>query len=410
MEGVNVGVIGVGGRGETNLAGVAAIEGVNIVALCDVDEEALAKAAAKFPKASLDHDFRKLIERKEVDAVVISTPDHTHAPAAALALRHGKHVYVEKPLTHSVYEARVLTELAAQSRCATQMGNQHHAGETYRRAVEWVQAGVIGPVRHVHAWSNRPIWPQGIDRPAAQPPVPKHLHWDLWLGPAPARPYHPAYHPFRWRGWWDFGTGALGDMGCHILDPIVWALHLSAPTAVDAESAGLHPETAPKWSVIRWTFPARRRPGREPLPDPLPPVQLTWYDGGKLPPADLLEGLKLPANGSLLIGDKGKLLIPHGGGSLQLFPQTQFADFRAPEPFLPRSPGHYREWIEACKGGKPASSHFGYAGPLTEIVLLGNVALRLGRKILWNSTALKVPNCPEADRFLRREYRKGWTL
>jgi predicted dehydrogenase len=410
VDRVNVGVIGVGGRGAVNLAGVAAVDGVNIVALCDVDEEALAKAAAKFPKAAIEHDFRKLLERKEVEAVVISTPDHTHAPAAALALRQGKHVYVEKPLTHSVYEARVLTELAAQSRCATQMGNQHHSSETYRRAVEWVQAGVIGPVRQVHAWTNRPIWPQGIDRPAETPPVPRHVHWDLWLGPAPERPYHPAYHPFRWRGWWDFGTGALGDMGCHILDPIVWALHLSAPTEVEAESSGLHPETAPKWSVIRWTFPARRLQGRPSPQDQLPPVQLTWYDGGKLPPKDLFEGVKIPGNGSLLIGDKGKLLLPHGGGPLQLLPQAQFAGFQAPAPFLPRSPGHYREWIEACKGGKPAGSHFGYAGPLTEIVLLGNVALRTGRKILWDSAALKALHCPEADRFLRREYRKGWTL
>jgi len=397
-EKLNICAIGVGGKGVENLNGVSS---QNIVALCDIDENSLGKAAEKHPKADKYHDFRKLLERKDLDAVVISTPDHTHAPAAAMALQLGKHVYVEKPMTHSLYEARVLTELAAKTKLATQMGNQHHSGEVYRRAAELIQSGAIGTVASVHAWSNRPIWPQGIDRPADAPAVPKHVHWDLWLGPAPARPYHASYHPFKWRGWWDFGTGALGDMGCHIIDPVFWALKLTSPSTIEAEGPSVHAETAPKWCIIRYEFPAR---------DKLPAVKLTWYDGGKLPPAELAEGVKLPANGALFVGDRGKLLVPHGGGKWQLLPEAKFAEFKGPEPFLPKSAGHYADWIAACKGGPPAGSNFSYAGPLTETVLLGNVALRVGKKLTWDSAGLQVSNCPEAAALIRRDYRKGWSL
>ncbi len=290
-ERLNIGLIGVAGRGASNLKNVS---GENIVALCDIDDNRLAPAALQFPAAKTYNDFRKLLEQKGIDAVVVSTPDHTHAVAAAMALRLGKHVYCEKPLTHSIHEARTLARLAAEAKVATQMGNAGHSSENTRRVVELVRAGAIGPVHEVHAWTNRPIWPQGIDRPTEIPPIPAHVHWDLWLGPAPERPYDPAYHPFKWRGWWDFGTGALGDMGCHVFDPPYWALDLRYPSRVTAEGPPRNAETAPPWSIVRYEFPAR---GGQ------PPVALTWYDGGKLPPAELFDG-ELPAknsSGSVLV-------------------------------------------------------------------------------------------------------------
>jgi predicted dehydrogenase len=370
------------------------------VALCDVDERSLQRAAAEHPKAKQFRDFRKLLESPGIDAVVVTTPDHTHAVAAMMAMRAGRHVYCEKPLTHSVYEARQMTLAAREHGIATQMGNGGHSSRTIRECVEWVRSGTIGPVREVHAWSNRPIWPQGIARPADRPRVPDWLNWELWLGPAPERPYHPAYHPFKWRGFWDFGTGALGDMGCHIMDAAFWALELGAPTSVEAESSGVNRETAPEWSRVRYEFPAR---------GDRPAVRLTWHDGGRKPELPVLpEGQELSDNGSLFIGDGGMVLYERGRP--RLLPESLMKDFTPPPETLPRSIGHYAEWIAACKGGPKAGSNFDYAGPLTEMVLLGNVALRLGRKIEWDGAGLRVTNAPEAARWVRREYRNGWSL
>jgi len=401
-EKLNVACIGVGGMGGADLSAVSSDPSVHIVALCDVDEARAAGAFNRFPSAKRYFDYRKMLEKEKnnIDAVTVSTPDHHHAPASVMAMKLGKHVYCQKPLTHSVYEARVMAETARKHRVVTQMGTQGHP--SYTRLVELIQTGAIGPVSEVHVMTDRPIWPQGIDRPTDTPPVPPTLHWDIWLGPAPERPYHPAYHPFAWRGWWDFGTGALGDMACHLMDGAFWALKLTHPTTIEAEGEPHHPESGPKWAIIRYEFPRR---------GDLPPVKLTWYDGGKMIPADLLEGVQLPKdfNGSLFIGEKGKILQPHGGEP-KLLPEAAFKDFQGPEPFLPRSPGHYKEWIDACRNGGTTGSNFAYAGPFTEAVLLGNVAFRVGKKIQWDARRLKATNCPEADPYIRRQYRKGWSL
>jgi predicted dehydrogenase len=408
---LNIAIIGAGGQGGGNLRRLADL-GENIVALCDVDEERAAASYQRFPAAEKFHDFRVLLEkRKDIDAVVVSTPDHVHAPAGVMAMKLGKHLYCEKPLTHSVYEARVMRETAAKYKVATQMGNGGTASSGLRRAVEYIRAGVIGPVREVHVWTNRPIWPQGMDRPTEAMPIPKTLHWDLWLGPAPERPYHKAYAPFAWRGWWDFGTGALGDMACHTANLPFLALELGHPISVEAKVSAIHPESAPKWSTITYQFPARGS---------LPPVTLTWYDGKRptnrgeevpnLPPANLVQGLR-PGSGSLLLGEKGTLFSPgDNGGSFYLSFNDKFTGFKAPEPTLPRSPGHHQEWVRACKGGPPALSNFEYAGRLTEMVLLGNVACRVGQKIDWDGPNLRATNCPEAEPYVRRDYRKGWSL
>ncbi len=394
---LNLAFIGVGGRGGDNLAALAT---ENIVALCDVNANTLAATGQKFPHAKTHKDFRKLLEQKDVDAVVVSTPDHTHAVAAIMAIRLGKHVYCEKPLAHSVFETRMLTQAARDHKVATQMGNAGHAADGYRDLVEWIQAGVIGQVSEIHCWTDRPIWPQGLTRPTDAPAVPAYLDWDLWLGPAPERPFNPCYQPSIWRGWWDFGTGALGDMGCHILDAPYWALKLGYPISVEAESSGVNDETAPKWSIVRYAFAARGN---------LPAVRLTWYDGGKLPPPEVMELVPGKKNGSLLIGDKGKIFIAIGE-SPRLVPEAAMKDFKPPEKTLPRSSGHYKEWIEACKGGSPAGANFDYSGPLTEVVLLGNVALRAGKKIQWDPQGMKVTEPTAAAKFVQREYRKGWVL
>ena len=397
-EKLNLGLIGVGNKGAENLKGVS---NENIVALCDIDENFLNAAAQKVPGAKKYRDFRNMLEQRDIDAVVVTIPDHNHAIAAMAALKLDKHVYCEKPLTHDLYEARQLALAARERKVATQMGNGGHASDSLRSAVEWIQAGVIGPVGEVHAWSDRPIWPQGITRPIDTPPVPASLDWDLWIGTAPMRPYHKAYHPFNWRGWWDFGTGALGDMGCHIIDPAFWALDLGYPESVETESSPVNDETAPSWSRVHYQFPARGA---------LPPVKLTWHDGGKLPPRELLDldaDEKFPKNGSLFVGRKGRLLLMQGKS--ELLPENQWRDFQPPPKTIPRSAGHYAEWIAACKGGPAAFSNFNYAGPLTEMVLLGNLALRVGKKIEWDGRNLKARNAPEADRYIRREYRGGWS-
>lgn len=400
---VNIAVIGVAGRGAANLKGV---ESQNIVALCDIDANNLGKASQLFPKARTHADFRRMLdEQKDIDAVVISTADHVHAPAAVMAMRLGKHVYCEKPLSHSIHEARVMAEVAAKSKVATQMGNQGHASDGRRVTVELLRSGVIGPITEVHAWVMNPTWPQGIERPTRTSPVPPHLNWDLWLGPAPERPYvEKVYHPFNWRGWFDFGNGALGDMGCHVLDSSYWGLKLGSPSTVEMEGEPRMPETGPKSSLVKMTFPARG--------DGLPPLSLTWYDGGKLPPESVTEGVEIPkGRGAIFVGSKGKILVlSEDGGKHKLFPEKAFADFVPPEPTIPKSPGHHEEWIRACKGEGTPGSNFAYAVGLTEIVLLGSVAWRAGRKIEWDGARMKATNCPEADAFLRREYRKGWLL
>jgi predicted dehydrogenase len=403
-EKLNIGMIGVGGKGETNLLGVRS---QNIVALCDVDENRAAKSFKSFAKASKYKDFREMLDKeKSIDAVVVSTPDHTHAIAAIRAMRMGKHVYCEKPLAHSIYETRLMRKVAAEHKVATQMGNQGHAGDTLRAAAKMIQEGGLGKVTEFHAWTNRPSWPQGLERPQGTEPVPATLDWDLWLGPAPERPYNSAYCPFAWRGWWDFGTGALGDMACHIADLGFWGLELEYPTSVEATSTEVFPDSAPKSSKITFQFPARG--GK-------PPVTFHWYDGGNKPDPALVGLKEIPDNGSILIGDEATLYVPDTYGAVT---QVLKKGEPRPEPPAPVSKlvevatavNHYKEWIAACKGGEPAKSNFDYAALLTEVILLGNVALRAGQKIEWDGPNMRASNCPEAAKFVQPEFRKGWEV
>jgi predicted dehydrogenase len=406
---LNIAGIGVGGQGRSDLSNM---ESENIVALCDVDWSYASGTFKKYPNAKKYKDFRKMLdEQKDIDAVVVATPDHLHAFAAMCAIMHGKHVYCEKPLTHSVWEARQLAKAAREKKVATQMGNQGQASEETRRLCEFVWDGAIGNVYEAHIWTDRPsnglfkeYWPQGVDRPKETPPVPPELDWDLWIGPAPMRPYHPIYHPFRWRGWWDFGTGALGDIGCHAFDPVFRALKLGHPLTVEASSSRVNEETYPLASMVTYHFPARGS---------MPPLKLVWYDGGLRPPRPegLDDGHEMGTNGRLLIGDKGFIL------GNRIYPEKRRKEYQEPPKTLPRSPGHYQEWILACKGGQPAGSNFDWAGPLTEVVLLGNVALRVQLreeltriKLRWDPDKFEFTNLPEANKFLRRDYREGWKL
>jgi predicted dehydrogenase len=402
-EKLNIGIIGCGGKGWSDAEGVA---GENIVALCDVDENALNHAAQRYPGASLHRDYRRMLDTvKHLDAVTVSTPDHHHAPAAMRAITRGLHVYVQKPMAHSLSEVRKLTEAARRHRVATQMGNQGQSSEEIRRLVEMIQSGVIGPVHEVHIWTNRPIWPQGVGRPAGADPVPRHLDWDLWLGPAPVRPFkakypengRDVYHPFCWRGWWDFGTGALGDIGCHVLNHPQWALQLGLPESVEVVDASeAKPESAPAWSILRYRFPRRGA---------LPPVTLYWYDGGKLPvkPPEM-ESREFGEGGMLFVGERGKML------NGRLIPEVRMNECTPPPKTIPRVADHYRDWLVACKGGRPSCSNFATAGPLTEMVLLGNIALRLRRTIHWNGERLHSLFYSEADPYIRRTYRQGWEI
>jgi predicted dehydrogenase len=408
---LNIGIIGAGGQGGGNLGNVARTE--NIVALCDVDERRARDSFNNYPKAAKYHDFRVMLEKqKDIDAVTVSTPDHQHAVASAMAIRMGKHVYCEKPLTHDVWEARQLRILAAKHKVATQMGNQGTSNSNLRTAVEIIRTGAIGDVREMHVWTNRPIWPQNIATRPKGEPVPKGLHWNLWLGTAPERPYNHAYVPFAWRGWWDFGTGAIGDMACHTMNLAYMALNLGAPSSVVADVAGqVNNETAPEGCTVTYEFPARRNlpPGN----GTLPACRLMWYERRR-PPMQLFQGHKPSGSGCLLVGAKGTLAcIGPGadyGGEYLLLPKESFRDYRPPKATLPRSPGHHAEWIRACKGGAPAMSNFDYAGPLTEMALLGNVAMRVGQRITWDAENLRATNCPAAEQYVRRQYRKGWTL
>jgi predicted dehydrogenase len=409
LERVNFACIGTGGKGDSD-SNDASNHG-NIVALCDIDDQRLEikarKLASRFPEIKRYNDYRQMLEElgDQVDAVTVSTPDHVHAPASVMAMRLGKHCFCQKPLTWSVQEARVMREVAAEKKVATQMGNQGTSHDGLREAVEIIRSGALGEVREVHIWTNRPIWPQGEGRPEGSDPVPKHIHWDLFLGPAPERPYvNNVYHPFKWRGWLDFGTGALGDMACHTANMAVMAMDLFDPETVDvAESSGIvENETYPKYSTLVFQFPARKN---------LPPCKMTWYDGGKRPPQELLMGEKLANSGSLLVGSEGSLYSPDDyGSSYVLLPKDKFADFKKPEQTLPRSPGHFEEFVRACKGGEPAMSNFDYAGRLTETILLGNVAMRAGQKIEWDAKAGKVKNLPDFTGGITREYRSGFSI
>jgi len=403
---LNIAGIGVGGQGAGDI-NQCANDGANIVALCDVDETRAADTFKKFPNARRYKDFRQMLDKeaKNIDAVVIATPDHCHAPAAIRAMRMGKHVYCEKPMAHTIYEARLMTETAKKMNVVTQMGQGGHAGEGLRLTSEFIHDGAIGPVREAHVWSDRPIWPQGMNRPTDSMPVPATLDWNTWLGPAHWRPYHKAYVPFSWRGFWEFGCGAMGDMAVHNADPAFFCLDLDAPTAVEAESSGSNDETLPKWSIITYYFPAK---------GDRPAVKMVWYDGGKLPPRppELEESRKLGDNGILFVGDKGKILCGGWSGPPRLIPESKMKEYKPPAKTLPRSIGHHKEWIEACKAGKPqdAKAGFWYSGPFTEALLVGNLAVRLGKRVEWDAKMMRSPNCPEADNYITKFYRLGWDV
>ncbi len=425
-ERINLGFIGVGYMSRGHLQRFLGYQDVQVIAVCDVSTErrehgktlADAKYSEQKSKGSYKgcatfNDFRELLEVPGLDAVVIGTPDHNHALITLAALKAGKHVYCEKPLTRTVREARLVAEAAARSGLATQMGNQGMAFEGNRALKEWLADDAIGPVHEVHVWSDRPTskgtaklwWPQGIEKPTDTPPVPDGLDWNLWLGPAPHRPYHPAYAPFRWRGWWDFGSGGLGDMGIHNLAPVFDALRLGAPTAVHGSSTPVLPDSVPAACVVHYEFPARVG---------MPKVTLHWYDGGLMPPrpAELEPDEELDReDGILFVGGKGKMLVEGWGGRVpRLLPDSLMRAYQRPPKTLPRSIGHYREFIQACKEGTLTASHFGFAGPLTEAVLLGMVCIRTGgRRLLWDPVKLET-NLPEANAYLHYPYRTGWTL
>ena len=382
--------IGTGGKGDSD-SNDAAQHG-DMVAVCDVDARQLADAEKRFPKAKKYTDFRRMLDEmgQSIDAVTVSTADHTHAPASLMAMRMGKHCFCQKPLTRTIYEARLMGEVARQQGVATQMGNQGTAERGLRRAAALLRAGALGAVHEVHVWTNRPIWPQGIERPAPSA-CPDYLDWDLWLGPAPARPYSDAYHPFKWRGWWDFGTGALGDMACHEMNMAFMGLDLRNPTSVQAVTSGHNRDSFPSWSIITYQFAANDwRPG----------LKMVWYDGNKLPPEELFEGQ--PRRGScLVIGEKGKL------NGERLFAGAEDMDVE-----FPQSPGHFEEWVRAIQGGPPAMSNFpDYAGPLAETVLLGNLAVWAdGPEVQWDAKNLRSTNVAELEGLVKPAYRQGYVL
>lgn len=400
-EKLNLGIIGVANQGHYDLSAVA---GENIVALCDVDENYLAAAKQRFPGARTCNDFRRLLDQRDIDAVVVATPDHTHAVAVAAALRSGRHVYCEKPLTRTISECRAVTALARKHKLITQIGTQIHSGENYRRVARQVQDGVVGAVSEVHVWVNATA--AGTTWPAESPPVPAHLHYDLWLGPVPPRPYSPEFVPRWWRRWWVFGGGALADMGCHYLDLPHWALGLRAPRGVEVlDGPPAHPDAAPPWLVVRYEYPGSPS---APASRTRGPLKLTWYHGGRkpalLPPAIAKQW----SSGVLFIGATGMLLADYTRHAVLREPD--FADYTAPQGIESDFTQHHREWIRAVKTGRPASSDFAYAGPLTEVALLGNVAFRAGCRLDWDAARLRAPNCPAADRFIQHEYRAGWKL
>jgi predicted dehydrogenase len=419
---LNIACVGIGGMGQSNMRRCAT---ENIVALCDIDDDYAAPVYKQYPKATKHHDFREMLEKqKDIDAVIIATPDHTHAVIGMAAMQLGKHVYIQKPLSHSVYEARMLTEAARKYNVVTQMGNQGHSGEGARLCCEWIWDDAIGDVYEVHAWTNRPVWPQGVEvgRPKDTPPVPATLDWDRWLGPAPYRPYHPDYLPASWRAWWDFGTGSLGDLGCHIMDPMVWALKLKYPISVEGnistywggfwEYTEPKNEMYPRSTIVRYQFPEREE-------EDMPPVTVTWWDGGMMPPRppQLEDGRRLgdEDGGLLFIGEDGIIMAGCYGKNPRLIPEPEMKDFDRPDPSIDRIPegiaGHEQDWVRACKGGKPASSNFDFSGPLSEMVLMGNLAVRFPyTKLYWDGENMRVTNHEAANAYVKRPYREGWSL
>lgn len=406
---IYVGGIGVGGKGAGDIRSVAALDGTEVVALCDVDRQRAEDVYREYPDVPKYEDYREMLvqEGGRLDAVVISTPDHSHAPAALRALEAGMHVFCQKPLTHTVEEARRLGAAAREAGVATQMGIQHHAHDGLRTVRELLEAGAIGPVREVHLWTDRPIWPQAVERPLEMYHVPEHLNWDLWLGPAEERPYHPDYAPFSWRGWHAFGTGALGDMGCHFMDGAFWALQLGAPTRIVAETTPTYPESYPAASRLEYQFPARN--GR-------PAVTMVWRDGNieAPPPPSWPQDEEWPPSGynEVFVGDDGALLY---GLSQEprILPESRHEEVMAspPDQTYERSPGIYADWIQACRGEGTANTHFpDYASPLTETVLLGNVAVRSRRPVEWDAEAGQVANQPALNEHLGKSYRSGWAL
>lgn len=399
-ERLNIAAIGATGRAGADISGVAS---QNIIAIADVDTNLLEKGSTRYPGVRKYQDFRVMLEKEEdnIDAVVVGTPDHTHAPAAAMAMRMKKHTYCEKPLTHTVKEARVLTELAAKNKLVTQMGTQIHAGDNYRRVVELVESGAIGAVREVHVWAPADYsggkFTTGTD-------APKNLDWDLWLGPAPKRSYSQGVHPFNWRRFWDFGTGGLGDFGCHYMDLPHWALNLKHPTTISASGPPVDPVSPSAGVIVEYQYPSRGK---------LPPVKMTWYDGPARP--KILSTLK-DKNGKVLNWRSGQLFIGSEGmilsnyGQLLLLPEAKFADFKRPEPYIPKSIGHHNEWLNAIKTNGPTTCNFDYSGALSEAVMLGVASYRSGKRIEWDAKNLKVTNAPEAQQYIHKEYRKGWTL
>ena len=400
--------IGIGGKGSSD-SGDAARHG-DVVAICDTDSTRLKGAQNRFPKAKAYTNYRELFTdmENEFDAVTVSTPDHNHAPATMLALKAGKHAFTQKPLTHSIYEARMLGQVARENKLSTQMGNQGTSNSNLRKSAAIIQSGALGNVTEVHVWTNRPVWPQGGDRPKEQP-VPDFLDWDNWIGPAAERPYGPGYHPFSWRGWWDFGTGALGDMACHTFNMPFMALNLRDPISVEAETSTHNKESYPKWSVITFQFPAT---------DKREAVKVVWYDGGKRPSPELFDGNGVSKTGSLIIGEKGKLHSSgdYGGGYKMIGVEEPKVDFV-------NSPGHFTEFANAIKGGpEPVSNFPDYAGPLSETILLGNLAVYASpegtpQKVEWDAENMKVTNdnfegvtVDELQKIVKHDYREGWTL
>lgn len=408
---IRVASIGIGGMGARDVQAVSEIEGTEIVALCDVDRKRGEDVFHAFPEAAQYEDYREMLAREgdRIDAVTVSTPDHSHAPAVMRALEEGKHVLCQKPLTHTVEEARRVGKAAREAGVATRMGIQHHADDGLRRLRELIEADVIGRVHAVHVWTDRPIWPQARERPLEKYHVPDHFNWDLWLGPAPERPYHPEYAPFNWRGWYDFGTGALGDIGCHALDGAFWALQLEQPIRVEAETTPTFPETFPAVTRITYTFPPSDSFGSS-------GVEVVWMDGNLHPskPASWTEDEPWPPSGyhQVFLGEDGAILFGRGE-TPRILPKEKHEQVMAdpPEETYPRSPGHYQAWIDACRSGDASEANFPeYAAPLTEMVLLGNVAVRAQQPIEWDSEAGRITNASELNDLLTKEYREGWAV
>ncbi|HLJ11836.1 MAG TPA: Gfo/Idh/MocA family oxidoreductase [Planctomycetaceae bacterium] len=405
-ERVRFACIGIGGKGDSDSEDAG--KHGDVVAICDIDDARLDNAATKkFPSAQRFNDYRKMLEEigKNIDAVTVSTPDHHHAFASIMAMKMGKACFCQKPLTHSVSEARLMAQVAREMRVATQMGNQGTADDSLRKAAAVVKGGHLGTIKEVHVWTDRPKWPQGGDRPKPAEKVPETVHWDLFIGPAPFREYADGYHPFAWRGWWDFGTGALGDMACHTFNMPFMALDLKNPTSIEAEHGGHNRDSYPPWSVIKFMFPATSS---------RPAIPVTWYDGGERPPKELFGGNELPVSGALIVGEKDTLHAHRDYcGSFNLLSGVEI-----PKVEFVKSPGHFEEYVAAIKGGPPAASNFSdYSGPLTETILLGNLAVWAGKgpesdgkKIEWDSKNLRAANAPEVDIIVKRPYRSGWVL